>query len=544
MKAELLKELLSSKEDTLSLSASRNLDIEYKYFVKKKSLNGGYCLELKAVTHVDSIAKAKYGSLIEDRDVFSGYSYSQKIEILEELLSFQGDTAKSGKSYKINSPDLSRIYIEPFNIQIESLYTFSKMLLIGYPPILPKLTDKNEVINLNGNQTVVDEVYELYRQWLQNAIKNDFRNLTLPMSGSYYQWERQGKITSKWYIDFHKKGKNDLSYNAFEESYDYINTMLKDEIPLYFKNAVLNTEVAFNDEKFDIEKVNQKYRLLVHLAKEFSKGNLISYIGKDKDIITKHAAIFKVLTDTTLIPVDSSYFYVHTPYTYDFEDPLGQSDWSKMFVSKLLETGTGNCHSLPYLYKILADELNIPCNLAFAPNHIYIKLFSENKGWYNTELTSGTFPIDAWIIASGYVTLDAIRNGLYMDTLSNKQAVANCLIDLAQGYQHKYGKDNPEFVIKCCNKVLEYHPTNVNAILTKAEAQKHYIHSLMKAKNLKSPEALFSDENIKNMYSEMESLYIELHKSGYRRMPEEMYSEWLNLLRSEPDKYINKSLSQ
>lgn len=42
----------------------------------------------------------------------------------------------------------------------------------------------------------------------------------------------------------------------------------------------------------------------------------------------------------------------------------------------------------------------------------------------------------------------------------------------------------------------------------------------------------------------MESLYIELHKSGYRRMPEEMYSEWLNLLRSEPDKYINKSLSQ
>ena len=138
-----------------------------------------------------------------------------------------------------------------------------------------------------------------------------------------------------------------------------------------------------------------------------------------------------------------------------------------MFVSKLLETGKGNCHSLPYLYKILADELGIPCYLAFAPNHIYIKLFSEQTGWYNTELTSATFPVDAWIMASGYITTDAIRNSLYMDTLSTKQTVANCLVDLAHGYQRKFGRENPDFVIKCCNTVLQYHPANVNAMLTK-----------------------------------------------------------------------------
>lgn len=336
-----------------------------------------------------------------------------------------------------------------------------------------------------------------------------------------------------------KSQENNLSENIFEQSYDYINGMLKDEIPLSFKDAVMKTEVAFNGEVFDIDKVNQKYRILVHLAKEFAKTELITYTGKDKDVIVKHAAIFKAMTDTTLIPVDSSYFAVHTPYIYDFEDPLGHRDWTKMFVSKLLETGKGNCHSLPYLYKILADELDVPCNFAFAPNHVYIKLFSEGKGWYNTELTSATFPIDAWIIASGYVTIDAIRNDLYMDTLSNKQAVANCLVDLAQGYQHKYGKENPDFVIKCCNTVLQYHPTNVNAMLTKAEAQKYYIHSLMKAKNLKKPDILFADHSIKDMYADMESTYIQLHKSGYRQMPEEMYLQWLNLLKTEPNKYKN-----
>jgi len=328
----------------------------------------------------------------------------------------------------------------------------------------------------------------------------------------------------------------------YADAYSKIENMLLGNINLNFKEAILSTEDAYYGGTLNTELLTQRYDLLLHLIKDMSNSELIEYSKNDKNIIVNHAAIFKVLTDTILIPLDSIHVFAHTPFIYDFEDPLGQTDWTKMFVSKLLETGKGNCHSLPYLYKILADQFNIPCHLAFAPNHVYIKLFSEKSGWYNTELTNATFPIDAWIIASGYVTIDAIRNGLYMDTLSNKQAVANCLVDLAQGYQHKYGKDNPEFVIKCCNKVLEYHPTNVNAMLTKAEAQKHYIHSLMKAKNYKVPERLFTDQSIKDMYTDMESTYIHLHKSGYRQMPEEMYMQWLDLLREEPDKYINKNL--
>lgn len=329
----------------------------------------------------------------------------------------------------------------------------------------------------------------------------------------------------------------------YEHAYSNIENMLSGKAYLNFKEAVLLTENAYYDGKLDIHKLAQQDEILSYIIGNLSKTELINYSEKDKDIVTKHAAIFKILTDTILVPMDSNRIFVHTPYTYDFEDPLGQSNWSKMFVSKLLEKGKGNCHSLPYLYKILADQFNIPCNLAFAPNHIYIKSFSEKSGWYNTELTSATFPIDAWIIASGYVTIDAIRNGLYMDTLSNKQAVANCLVDLAQGYQHKYGKENPEFVIKCCNTTLQYHPTNVNALLTKAEAQKYYIHSLMKAKKLRKVEELFDDQSIKEMYSEMESIYIWLHKSGYRQMPEEMYMQWLDLLRKEPNKYTNTKLN-
>ena len=181
--------------------------------------------------------------------------------------------------------------------------------------------------------------------------------------------------------------------------------------------------------------------------------------------------------------------------------------------------------------------------MAFAPNHIYIKSYSEKTGWYNTDLTSGTFPIDAWIMASGYVTVEAIQNGLYMDTLSTKQSVANCLVDLAQGYQHKFGKDNPDFVVKCCNTCLQYHPTNVNSMLTKAEAQKYYIQSQMKAKNVKTPQQLFADNSIKEMYEDMEQTYVKLHQLGYRRMPEEMYMQWIRMLKNEPTKYNNVKVS-
>jgi hypothetical protein len=233
---------------------------------------------------------------------------------------------------------------------------------------------------------------------------------------------------------------------------------------------------------------------------------------------------------------------VHFPYSYDFDDPFGQKDWSSMFVSKLLEIGKGNCHSLPYLYKILADELEISCYLAFAPNHIYIKSYAESTGWYNTELTSGTFPVDAWIMASGYISVEAIQNGLFMDTLSTKQAVANCLVDLAHGYQQKFGRENPDFVVKCCNTALEYRSVNVNAMLTKAEAQKHYIDLQMKKQNVKKAETLFTDTKIAEMYSDMEQTYVRLHQLGYRRMPEWMYLEWIDLLKNEPSKYINRNI--
>lgn len=331
--------------------------------------------------------------------------------------------------------------------------------------------------------------------------------------------------------------------SVYQQVYSRIDSMLIGHIPLSFKEAVLKSENAYLDNELDFNQFNQTIEVLVGLTEAISSPKLTTYNGLDKDIVVKHAALFKVLTDTIPIAIDSTNIFKHIPYTYDFDDMWGEKDWSKMFVSKLLATGKGNCHSLPYLYKILSEELKIPAYLAFAPNHIYIKTYSKKMGWYNTELTSGTFPIDGWLMASGYVCVEAVRNGLYLDTLSTKQSVANCLLDLAQGYQHKFGKENPDFVVKCCNTTLKYHPTNVNAMLTKAEAQKYYIQAQMKVKNVKTPQELFADNSIKEMFVDMEQTYVKLHQLGYRRMPEEMYMQWMGMLKNEPNKFTNPQIS-
>ncbi len=313
---------------------------------------------------------------------------------------------------------------------------------------------------------------------------------------------------------------NDLGYlDAFDE----LNDMLTGNKTIDFKRAVFITENAYFGDALDYDDFLNIINNYTSLAKGIIKARNLQYNEKDKEKISAYAAVFSIMQDTTEILLDSNVIEYHLPFTYDFEDYFGVEDWSQMFVTKLLLTHNGNCHSLPILYKILVEELGERAYLSLAPNHMYIKLQSKKLGWYNTELTSGIFPIDAWLMASGYIHLSAIQNGIYMDTLSQKQSVALCMVDLAQGYQRKFDTDN-EFVLKCCDTALEYYPNFVNALLLKAET------------------ILQSNTTEKDL-QELKILYQKIHNLGYRKMPEKMYLEWLVSLKEEKNKYQNKKIN-
>jgi hypothetical protein len=312
--------------------------------------------------------------------------------------------------------------------------------------------------------------------------------------------------------------------------------MLSGKEPLSFKKAVFTTENAYYENRLSYTIFDSAIQRLIPLIKNWmSMNHLVGYHAADSLMVNKSGAIYALLKDTISIRFSNGTLGMHYPFTYDFDDFFGKDNWTKMFVTKLLASGSGNCHSLPYLYKIFADELGVTnIWLSFAPNHIYIKNRCKKLGWFNTELTSGEYPVDAWIMASGYVSIDAIRSGIYMDTLSNQQAVANCLLDLAKGYERKAQNYTDSFIIRCCDLTLKYHPHNINAIIYKAEVLKKMYLTYQKEN---SPMA-------STVYPDMEKLYVKALDLGYKEMPEKMYREWMSSVMKQKDKYSNKKVTE
>lgn len=322
----------------------------------------------------------------------------------------------------------------------------------------------------------------------------------------------------------------------YDNAYQNIAEMLEGTQKNDFKKAVFLTENAFLDNEIEYEVFNQRVLFLADLSARFMMANALEYPEKDIAKVAKYGSVFKILTDTIKVALDSGNLAYHSPFGYDFNDFFGDTDWSKTFVTKLLATKTGNCHSLPYLYKILCDELGAEAHLALAPNHLYIKHHSKKTGWYNTELTSATFPIDAWLMVSGYISLEAVQNALYMDTIGTHRAVALCVVDLGQGYTKKFPENDGSFVLQCCELALQHFPNCVNALLLQGETLLSQYKKLVQTKGKDDP-------STKAKFAQMNQVYKQIHSLGYRQMPKNMYANWLLDLKENKDKYVNKKVA-
>jgi hypothetical protein len=330
-----------------------------------------------------------------------------------------------------------------------------------------------------------------------------------------------------------------LSANAqnskilYDSTFTVLEEMLEGKQPVDFKKAVFLVESSFLEDRIEYQQFCNAIDYYKILCNQLIISRELQYQESDKNKVAIYASVFTVMKDTIpILKSDGSVKY-NLPFEYDFEDAFGGNDWTKMFVTKLLATKKGNCHSLPYLYKILVEELGEKAYLAYAPNHIYIKQHCKTFGWYNTELTSGIFPIDSWLMASGYVHLTAIQKGVFMDTLSEKQSIGACMIDLAQGYEKKFGPTDGRFVLKACEIVLKYHPNNINALLLQSETRM----------NLWKTDSSQTKEQKQIEFTEIQKLYAEIHDLGYRMMPQEMYMDWLLSLKEEKQKYQNRKIN-
>lgn len=174
----------------------------------------------------------------------------------------------------------------------------------------------------------------------------------------------------------------------------------------------------------------------------------------------------------------------YTPYTYDFETfSMDDELWDRQFVSRTLKTHKGQCRSLPWMYKILANELGADAFLAHAPRHCYIMYKDEDhftpEEWVNLELTANQMNPSWWIKQDFEICDSAIIVGTYMTPLTDFQTVACQMADLAFGYKEKF-KRYDEFTFYCVSRSLEFYPMNPNAWLIRGKSLERIIQDYLK----------------------------------------------------------------
>ena len=353
------------------------------------------------------------------------------------------------------------------------------------------------------------------------------------------------KSTGSTKSDYTKLPQLTSNKVLFDQAFNEISKMLDGTQKLDLRRAIFLTENAYLNGTLNEEFFNKELTSASNLIR-----NKIIQEGFDtNDNLTVNYFIHKYISDTIVFD-EQGKKQTSYPKFYDFQDPFGIEDPTKMFVSKLIREGSGQCKSLPLLFLLLAEALDSGAYLSFSPSHSFIKCVGRNNEMYNVELTNGMLTNDAWLVGSGYIKAEAVRSGIYLDTMNKKQVIANCLVDLANYYSWKFGKPNiqmghDEFVLQCVDLALEYHKTNINAILLKSDNLTVLLNYLAHKKGYTTEDQLINDPITYEVFQKRNILYAITDGLGYEYFGEADYVKWLGAFSkdentSEYEQFSNK----
>lgn len=290
----------------------------------------------------------------------------------------------------------------------------------------------------------------------------------------------------------------------FIKGFHELRLMLNGEIPYSLKRAEFILEWAYSGGKMNYAKFCNDIDSVARILKRFIEVNNIQQYKT-----APNYALFEYFTKPS--PMNGN-----KAFRYDFEDCGGRNDFKKLFVTKVMDTHTGQCVSLPIYYKILCDELGGQSSLALAPQHMYVKHIGEDGKWVNIELTNGNFVRDEWIIQTTNVSTEAIRNGVFLSALSDKENIAFLMTLLGRAYLQKYSSWD-YFPLRCVEEVLKVLPNFCEALLLKLLTHQQFSIAYQKKYGRVFSHFLYCN------YAEFRRMIDTLDILGYSQQTEEEY---------------------
>jgi hypothetical protein len=343
------------------------------------------------------------------------------------------------------------------------------------------------------------------------------------------------KKVSASHFRFVDTNSADYKANAdnYNQAFEELSTMLSADTSISVKRAVYTVENAYLKDKLPYDKYLKLIQSKVALVKYILKTEKLDETNPD----AIHYAIQKLYAETLYIKQANGTTKMIKPFHYDFNDPFGKD---KQLVTKLLVTSSGQCHSLPLLYMILAEEFKIKSYLAYSPQHSFIKFQTKNGAWYNFETTNGRLTTDAFILGSGFIKSEALKSNIFNEPTNPKQVVANMFIDLANNYQEQFGYDS--FQQKCVDKNLQYNTNYIYAKVVQSNYQTALTDLALAQENYPNPKTLARYPYIQDQMQKRNALYDELDNEGFTLMPQDAYNTWLKSLKQGQEKQNSDEL--
>jgi len=322
--------------------------------------------------------------------------------------------------------------------------------------------------------------------------------------------------------------------SAYRTAFSKLKEMENGRSPFSIKEANFLVENAHFENTGNYENFNRT----IQQIGQFLNWKMEELGNDGNSNQSKNLILYQFFSDTLEL---RSKDMIHYPFLYDFEDYMGFENWNNMFVEKALSTNSGQCHSLPLLYLILAEQIGAKAHLAYSPNHSYIKFIDDAGKWHNVELTNGMLTTDVFILQSGYIKAEALQSDIYMNPLNEKQLLSHVLFDLAKGYAVKYGYD--EFVKEVIDNALELYPNSINAHMVMSDFKTLRFQYVQKQLNINT-QNIDNYPKAQKLLDEMHAQYKILDDLGYEDMPLEDYEKWLNSLQESQMKQESQLIEQ
>lgn len=224
------------------------------------------------------------------------------------------------------------------------------------------------------------------------------------------------------------------------------------------------------------------------------------------------------------------------PYVYDLDDPLGRKIENKL-LPNFIKTKKGNCVSMPFLFLILGKKMGIDVVASTAPLHIFVRFKDDLTGdVWNVETTNGGNPArNVWYVQQFGITEEAIRNGVFLKDLTNKETISLMLMEVEQFYIEK---QEYEKALEICDLALKYYPNYAYALARKGNAYACILDRDVRQKGYSPDNPLPKDKEdyYKKIFKLNMQCFEKAESLGWKEAGKEFDEKYLQMVKEEQNK--------